>query len=95
MYSSSIFSYPVLLFNVTPMATSSSLRFVAFFLSSNIQLFSSLLLLTVAGNYCMLEQLRIATNRRDDEVTIGVTLKNITGYDKIDEDYMKDERSGL
>jgi len=43
----------------------------------------------------MLEQLRIATNRRDDEVVIGVTLKNITGYDKIDEDYMKDERSGL
>jgi len=49
----------------------------------------------VAGNYCMLEQLRIATNRRDDEVAIGVTLNNNTGYDKIDEDYMKDERSGL
>ena len=43
----------------------------------------------------MLEQLRIATNRRDDEVAIVVTLNNITGYDKIDEDYMKDERSGL
>ena len=40
----------------------------------------------------MLEELKRATNRRDDEVAIGVTFM---GYDKIEEEYVKNERRGV
>lgn len=44
------------------------------------------------GICSMLEELKRATNRRDDEVAIGVTFM---GYDKIEEIYMKNERRGV
>ena len=39
---------------------------------------------------CILEERKKATNRRDDEVAIGVTLNNNTEYEKIDDEYIQD-----
>ena len=47
------------------------------------------------GKTRMLEELRRATNRRNDAVAIGVTFNNNTLYDKVEEDFIKDERRGL
>ena len=47
------------------------------------------------GKTRMLEELRRATNDRDDAVAIGVTFNNNTGYDRIEEEYINDDKKGL
>ena len=53
------------------------------------------------GKTRMLEELRRATNRRNDAVAIGLTFNNNTGYDKIEErglnikGYVNDDKIGL
>ena len=43
----------------------------------------------------MLEELRRATNRRDDAVAIGLTFNNNMGYNKIEEAYINDDKRGV
>ena len=47
------------------------------------------------GKTRMLEELRRATNRRDDAVAIGLTFNNNMGYDKIEEAYINDDKRGV
>ena len=47
------------------------------------------------GKTRMLEELRRATNRRDDAVAIGLTFKNNMGYDKELEKFVHDEGTGV
>jgi hypothetical protein len=39
---------------------------------------------------CILEEMRKATNRRDDEVAIGLTFNNNMSYKKIDDEYIQE-----
>ena len=47
------------------------------------------------GKTRMLEELRRATNRRDDAVAIGLTFNNYMGYDKELEKFVHDEGTGV
>ena len=47
------------------------------------------------GKTRMIEELRRATNRRDDAIAIGITFTGLTDYNKSYEEYIKDEKRGL